>query len=286
LTDLGAGLHPQIDIFYTGPDVCSSEITTADAKDFAEAVHRAPLIWDNYPVNDLAMRPYMHIGPIRDREATLYQAVRGVVVNAMLQPEASKIPLLTWAAYLADPHGYEPEAAWKQALLQIGGAANSEALTLFAENSLHSCLRLPERPKLERLANAAAAFGSGTPTLSSSTLNELNQYLNMLDDACYALKNNMENLRLRQELLPWVEALDEWIWVGKRAMRLFEAIDGVKPFEHLARGVKNAIKEVQLHSKQTAGNALLPFAQAVLEHAENNRIDQADGNPALSRALE
>jgi hypothetical protein len=87
-------------------------------------------------------------------------------------------------------------------------------------------------------------------------------------------------------LLPWVEALDEWIWVGKRAMRLFEAIDGVKPFEHLARGVKNAIKEVQLHSKQTAGNALLPFAQAVLEHAENNRIDQADGNPALSRALE
>ncbi len=273
LHDLGVGIHPAIDIFYSGPQVCSPEVTAADVRDFAAAIQRPPLIWDNYPVNDLSMRPYMHIGPIQGRDATLHHYVRGMVVNPMLQPEASKIPLLTWAEYFRDPYSYDPWAAWERALVAIGGAANYEALMRFAENSLQSCLSMSEPPVLERLAGAAlAALRHGEALGSSPALRALSDYLNRLDEACYVLKNRMENLRLRHDLLPWVEALDEWSWVGKHVVRLLEAIDNGKPYDKLARGVERAVKEVQAHSKRTAGDALQPFAHGVLEYAEQARL--------------
>ena len=100
---LGEVLHPAIDLFYTGPATCAATITTADVAAFAAAAGREPVLWDNYPVNDLAMAPKLHLGPLRGREATLYTATRGYVANLMLQPAASRVPLLTVAAYLAAP---------------------------------------------------------------------------------------------------------------------------------------------------------------------------------------
>ncbi len=287
LHDLGVGLHPEIDIFYSGPHVCSAELTTADVGDFAAAIQRRPLIWDNYPVNDLAMRPYMHIGPIRSREATLHEVVRGIVVNPMLQAEASKIPLRTWAEYFHDPYSYDPWGAWERALLAIGGAVNYDALLRFAENSLHSCLRLSELPKLERLVKAAIAdIESDHQGACGASCRELRSYLDVLDEACYELKNRMENLRLRHDLLQWVEALDEWVWVGKRAMRLLDAMEHGKPHDHLARGLNNAMEEVQAHSKRTSGNALLPFGRAVLEHVGQLRSGQAAGREHTPTVVE
>jgi hyaluronoglucosaminidase len=276
LVELGERLHPAIDIFYTGPDVCSPEIGTADAHAFAETVRRPPLIWDNYPVNDLAMRPNMHIGPIRGREATLYSAVRGIVVNPMLQPEASKIPLLTFADYFRDPHSYDPWRSWEQALLAIGGQSNYAALLHFTENSLDSCLRLTEEPKLVQLTNAAiAALHAGEHLSSSAALQTLSEYLNSLDEACYVLKNRMHNFRLRDNLLPWVEALDEWAWVGKRAVCVLEYMESGKPFEHYVWNLKRSLEEIKSQSKRTGASALLPLATCVLDLAHQRLLEQS-----------
>ncbi len=160
--------------------------------------------------------------------------------------------------------------------MAIGGAANYEALMRFAENSLQSCLSMSEPPVLERLAGAAlAALRHGEGLGSSPALRALSDYLNRLDEACYVLKNRMENLRLRHDLLPWVEALDDWLWVGKHAVRLLEAINNGKSYDKLIGGVKRAVEEVQAHSKRTSGNALQPFAHGVLEYAEQARLRAA-----------
>jgi hyaluronoglucosaminidase len=86
LRALGEALHPAVDIFYTGTQTCSPTITAEDAAAFGEVVRRPPLIWDNYPANDLAMRAEMHVGPIRGRAPDLGPAVRGLVANTMIQP--------------------------------------------------------------------------------------------------------------------------------------------------------------------------------------------------------
>ena len=58
------------------------------------------------------MEAELHLGPYTGRAAALTDEVDGVLCNPMLQPQASKVPLATAAAFLRRPAGYEPAAAW------------------------------------------------------------------------------------------------------------------------------------------------------------------------------
>jgi hyaluronoglucosaminidase len=273
LHDLGALLDPAIDVFYTGPDVCAPTIAAVDAAGFAEAVRRKPLIWDNYPVNDLDMRPNLHIGPIRGRDAALHTAVQGIVVNLMLQAEASKIALLTFADYMADPGDYSPWCAWERALLELGGQESFAALRAFAENSLDSCLASGEPSPMKRLTEAAvAALTHGVAHAESAAIAELLAYLNRLDEACYFLKHRMPNLQLRENLLPWIEALEDWIWLGKHGLVVLELLEQNGAYESRLRALKESLNLVARHSKRIAGHDLMPLALHVLERAEHYRM--------------
>ena len=52
LDTLGARLDPIIDVFWTGPEVCSGTYPKAHLQDIEARLGRKPLLWDNYPVND------------------------------------------------------------------------------------------------------------------------------------------------------------------------------------------------------------------------------------------
>lgn len=273
LYDLGAQLDPAIAVFYTGPEICSPAITAAQASDFAAPLRRKPLIWDNYPVNDLAMRPNLHLGPIRGRDAALHEAVGGVVVNLMLQAEASKIALLTFAEYFADPYSYEPWPAWERALHELGGSSSFTALRAFAENSLASCLARDEPSHLKRLTQATLAdLKHGAAATGCVAVHHLRQQLNDLDEHCYFLKYRMANLGLRENLLPWIEALEEWIWLGKHALTLLERLEHDQPYEQQLRTVEESLAQVRRQTKQIAGADLLPLALYALEHTHYLRM--------------
>lgn len=108
-------LDRAIFVFWTGPHVCSPTITKADAEKFASWIARKPIVWDNYPVNDMfPWRPLM--APVKGRSADLGEAVEGLMANPMKQWEASKIPLATLAAYLNDPAQYDPTTALRAAV--------------------------------------------------------------------------------------------------------------------------------------------------------------------------
>jgi hyaluronoglucosaminidase len=110
-----AQLNKGIDVFWTGPVVCSPTITAKDADEFAAWVGRKPIVWDNYPVNDMfPWRPLM--APVKGRSADLASHVGGLMSNPMKQWEASKVPLATVAMYLNDPVHYEPSGALHNAI--------------------------------------------------------------------------------------------------------------------------------------------------------------------------
>jgi hyaluronoglucosaminidase len=167
LERLGAALPPEVDLCWTGMDVCSSRITAAEAVDIGRVLGRPPLIWDNYPVNDDGMTDQLHIGPIRDRGPDLDHATRGILVNAALQPEAGLIPLSTCGEYLRDPANYDPDAAFDRALERVA-KEDAAAVRTIAAAFDRSAIRQPwERPqpapleaaldRLPRLANRALA---------------------------------------------------------------------------------------------------------------------------------
>jgi hyaluronoglucosaminidase len=157
LVAIGSRLPAGIEVCWTGADVCSRAIPSSDATAIAQVVGRLPLIWDNYPVNDAGMTDQLHIGPIRDRAGDLDAHVSGILVNPALQPAATLVPLATWGEYLRDPAGYDPDAAWHRALLEVtGNPDDAEAVAIVAAAFDRSVIRQPwGAPPPERLDAAA-----------------------------------------------------------------------------------------------------------------------------------
>lgn len=129
LDDLGRLLDPQIDIFWTGPRVCSRAYPQAHLDEVAELLRRRPFLWDNYPVNDSAgMAPFLHLGPFRDRPAAQQDALAGLAANPMNQAWLSRIPLHSLAASFSEGAAYDPEAALATACNALCAPALAELL--------------------------------------------------------------------------------------------------------------------------------------------------------------
>ena len=87
---LGAALAPEVNLFWTGPQVCSERLGLADQREAAARLGRAITLWDNYPVNDGASRSrHLYLDPLPGREAAGVEVTRGHFCNPMNQPWCS-----------------------------------------------------------------------------------------------------------------------------------------------------------------------------------------------------
>lgn len=194
---IGAGIDPDVLMFWTGPTVCSASITAADAKLVSQWLRRKPFIWDNYPVNDMfPWRPL--VSPLRNRSADLAGSVSGYISNPMKQWYASTIPLTTTAAYLTHPGSYAPEKAMEQTIKSYP-ADQQRAIRLLVE--LYGCSFWGEKdwPPQPRFADRADAMRmlpkyralrralSGNPGLKNlweDVKDTLNADIGLIEGAC------------------------------------------------------------------------------------------------------
>lgn len=286
LHELGERLVPDIDVFYTGTEVCSKTIQAPEVEAFATALRRKPLIWDNYPVNDGGMSSELHVEPIRGRAPDLVGKVKGFAVNPMNQAEASKVTLHAFGAYFADPVGYDPEAAWPAALAAVVGSQHAAAFEAFARTCRHGVLVSEPAPELARLAaaalnavrahlhdgaarSAAHVRAGGHPAVMTVSdepvVQELLRYLGTLDEACYALKFHLRNYELRAEILPWVEALESWLWSGRRAVELIAAAQRGEDLTVPLRRLEEPYATARAHHKRSGGSELRPLVELAVE---------------------
>lgn len=140
LRDLGRLLDPQLDIFWTGPLVCSTEYPREHLEEVAERLGRKPFLWDNYPVNDGAKKSkHLHLLPFRQHQGA--ELIAGHAINPMNQPWLSRLPLLSFAASYGEP--YLPVGALREAL-QAAGCSSELAATLEADAAAFQELGLVE----------------------------------------------------------------------------------------------------------------------------------------------
>ncbi|MEZ7861398.1 MAG: beta-N-acetylglucosaminidase domain-containing protein [Aeromonadaceae bacterium] len=111
--ELGGGLDPQFDLFWTGPKVCSSDYPLDHLSWVADTLKRKPFLWDNYPVNDgkracnfLYLRSFTH------RPPQLLEHLAGHAVNPMKQALLSRLPLATLPLSYRLGERYQPETIW------------------------------------------------------------------------------------------------------------------------------------------------------------------------------
>lgn len=97
---LGADLPSDVDVFWTGNKVCSEAISRTDIERICARLQRPVLLWDNYPVNDGAVRSnFLYLDKLSAREQIPQTLLRGHLCNPMNQALLS-LPALSGLANL------------------------------------------------------------------------------------------------------------------------------------------------------------------------------------------
>jgi hyaluronoglucosaminidase len=122
LEDLGAALDGAVEVFWTGPEVCSREFRIGGLDRVAAQLRRKPLLWDNYPVNDgPRMAPFLHLRAFTGRPAAIADRIAGHAINPALQPVLTRIPALTLAESYRAGDAYDYRAAFQEAAERVLG---------------------------------------------------------------------------------------------------------------------------------------------------------------------
>ena len=122
LEDLGKALDPSVQVFWTGEEVCSREISPGHLQRVSEALGRKPVLWDNYPVNDGdRMSRHLHLRAFTGRPAANGPCLSGHAINPALQPTLTVIPAITLARSYEQGAGYQYGKAFQLAAEEVLG---------------------------------------------------------------------------------------------------------------------------------------------------------------------
>ena len=120
--EMGRLLDPAIEIFWTGEEVCSRELSPGHLSRVTEQLRRKPFLWDNYPVNDgQRMSQYLHLRGFVGRPSSIAEHVAAHGVNPALQPTLSRIPALTLVESYTRGADYRYGEAFRNAAAQVLG---------------------------------------------------------------------------------------------------------------------------------------------------------------------
>ena len=105
-------LDKNIDMFWTGEKVCSHQYPTQHLAQVSELIGRKPFLWDNYPVNDGAVKSnLLQLRAFDQSHSQLSDLVAGHAVNPMNQAHLSKIPLASLPLAYQQQENYSADAA-------------------------------------------------------------------------------------------------------------------------------------------------------------------------------
>lgn len=218
--EMGNGLHPEIDVMWTGPGVCSQELSYEHTKAVAAALRRPVTFWDNYPVNDAGMRGELHIWPYTGRSPELTQVSRGLLLNPMNQAETSKIALGAAAIYMNDPEHYDAEVAWRVSAARVVGEASLGALEMFRDACAISPLHPDDPPRLVHVVDDAKYRIDRGALLEAAGI--LSAHMLEMKASAELLRTN-PNKKLTQEIEPWLDEYMQWADIGLEIARAIEA---------------------------------------------------------------
>jgi protein O-GlcNAcase/histone acetyltransferase len=219
LRTVGRELLPEIDVFWTGPEIISREITPAHVQELRKILRRKPLIWDNLHANDYDGHRF-YCGPYAGRPPELRSEVSGLLVNPNNEFPLNFVPLRTLAEFVRGPAraGWDARSAYLSAMREwlprfttIGQPVTLEDLILFGD-----CYYLPhgEGPEAEALYERTRSLLAKNPVEWGDQAAAFRQQAARLREFCA----RMTELRQR----PLFYALSRRIWELREELDLLE----------------------------------------------------------------
>lgn len=122
-------LDKKIDVFWTGEKVCSDHYSHAHLQQVTELLGRKPFLWDNYPVNDGAVKcNLIQLRAVDASHGQLHNEVAGHALNPMNQPWLSQIALASLPRAYQQQNAYQPQQTLQQLCIDFCGADLAENL--------------------------------------------------------------------------------------------------------------------------------------------------------------
>lgn len=272
IEELGSRLHSNVNLMWTGRQICSEYLDISDALVFEKSAHRKPLYWDNFPVNDGSMQSNLHIGPIRGREKGLHNYSVGLLSNPMLQGEASLLPIATIGEYLWNSEKYIPEVSWEKALESlIPDTFERGALRDFYRTSLGSTVGGDPAPDLRKVFNKAVSYWrAGDVHQSANLFEEAGKKIE--DNFLFLTSDNFTHKVLISEICEWLEKyrLGGEVLVGVSKILRMCSFDKEKKLitgpDTAPKQISELLELLQTHKKRLFGDQIEgPFNELIAE---------------------
>jgi protein O-GlcNAcase/histone acetyltransferase len=269
LSIIGRELLPEIDVFWTGPEISSREITVAHVRELRNTLRRKPLIWDNLHANDYDGRRF-YCGPYAGRPPELRSEVSGLLSNPNNEFPLNYVPLRTLAEFVRCAGGWDAREAYLSAMREwlprfatIGQPVTLEDLILFGD-----CYYLPheEGPEAEALLQRTRSLLASNPAEWGEEATAFRHQAARLREFCA----RMTELRQR----PLFYALSRRIWELREELDLLE-----RYVEFTSRGgPANAACHSDFHLPGTYRGGMVPRLQRLLDQLPDGTFAPARHN--------
>ncbi len=269
LATVGRELLPEIDVFWTGPEIISREITVAHIQELQTVLRRKPLIWDNLHANDYDGRRFF-CGPYSGRASELRSAVSGLLLNPNTEFPLNFVAVHTLAEFVRNPGTWDARQAYLAAMREWLSyfATSGPPLALEDLILLGDCYYLPyeDGAEAKALFERARDLLSRNPATWGDDAATIRRQLARLREFCFRLTELQHR--------PLFYALNRRVWELREELDLLERYIAFKS----APGNQNADYHPDSHLPGTYRGGMVSRLQRLL-------APQSDGTitPALSR---
>ena len=217
LATIGREMLPEIDVFWTGPEIISREITVAHVRELQNLLRRKPLIWDNLHANDYDGRRFF-CGPYSGRPPELRGEVTGLLSNPNTEFPLNFMALRTLAEFVRCTGTWDARQAYLTAMREWLPyfTTSSQPVPLEFLILLGDCYYLPheEGPEAQALFEQARHLIARPPATWGDDAASFRQKIASLRDPCFRLTE----LRYR----PLFYALNRRVWELREELDLLD----------------------------------------------------------------
>lgn len=266
LETVGRELDPAIEVFWTGPEIISWEISLEQLGEITAKLRRPPVLWDNLHANDYDGRR-MFLGPYSGRPPELRGRVRGILTNPNTEMPVNFMAVRTLGEYLRAGAAWEPRPAYLAALEEwlprfetVHRPMPLADLVLFAD-----CHYLPqtEGPEADGLRARVASLLATPPRQWGAEAEVVRGEIRRLRDICA----RMAELKDRELF----HAMHRRVWELREEMDLLDRF----VTHHLMHPEGGPEFRSDFHLLQTYRGGFVPSLQRMLTLREDGVIEPA-----------
>ncbi len=197
-------LDDSIHIMWTGDDVCSS-MESGRFTEFTNLTNKKPFFWLNWPVNDYSTdHLLMGKGEVLNINYTDDTVpFEGMVTNPMQQAEPSKLSIFAICDYTWNPNKFNVDKSYNDSFKYI---EEKEYESLKSISSHLTNANLYEGKYFEEAKDLKELI---TEYETTNDVTKLVEYFTKFTASIESFKANAKNTKLKDSMLPWIEALED-----------------------------------------------------------------------------